>query len=282
MIPDDLILDYRAFLVRILDANTDDTPRLVFADWLDEHGRPDQAELIRVQCELRRYENPDRIATAGVDADLPPLLVAVQMTAQVCYLDRLTSRRDALIESNGREWVKSLWERWATPGFGPVTTDWWFDRGLVHTSVAFDDWFGGACTQCEGRGQVTSAHGPNFRYEDRCPRCEGTGFRPGVGRRAVREHPVGGVIFHDRAPLCAISTPGEGPCGWVRMTALPAGLVAEGGASARIVDRVFDRMVADVQRSTTRSPVLTFPTPIHARAALSRAAILDAIDYWED
>jgi uncharacterized protein (TIGR02996 family) len=30
----------------------DDAPRLVYADWLDEAGRPDRAEFIRVQCEL--------------------------------------------------------------------------------------------------------------------------------------------------------------------------------------------------------------------------------------
>jgi uncharacterized protein (TIGR02996 family) len=31
---------------------TDDAPRLAYADWLDEHGRPDRAAFIRVQCEL--------------------------------------------------------------------------------------------------------------------------------------------------------------------------------------------------------------------------------------
>ncbi|MBM3978970.1 MAG: TIGR02996 domain-containing protein [Planctomycetes bacterium] len=40
----------------------DDTPRLAFADWLDEHGEHDRAEFVRVQCELEpmrdRYEIP--------------------------------------------------------------------------------------------------------------------------------------------------------------------------------------------------------------------------------
>ena len=30
----------------------EDTPRLVYADWLDEHGDPDRAAFIRVQCRL--------------------------------------------------------------------------------------------------------------------------------------------------------------------------------------------------------------------------------------
>jgi uncharacterized protein (TIGR02996 family) len=41
-----------AFVQAILDDPEDDTPRLVFSDWLEEHGRASHAELIRVQCEL--------------------------------------------------------------------------------------------------------------------------------------------------------------------------------------------------------------------------------------
>src|ERR687898_691134 len=36
----------------ILADPADDAPRLVFADWLDEHGEPDRAEFIRLQCEI--------------------------------------------------------------------------------------------------------------------------------------------------------------------------------------------------------------------------------------
>jgi uncharacterized protein (TIGR02996 family) len=41
-----------AFLRAVLDDPDDDAPRLVFADWLDEQGRDDEAEFVRVQCEL--------------------------------------------------------------------------------------------------------------------------------------------------------------------------------------------------------------------------------------
>jgi uncharacterized protein (TIGR02996 family) len=37
----------------------DDGPRLVYADWLDEHGDPERAEFIRVQCELARASEDD-------------------------------------------------------------------------------------------------------------------------------------------------------------------------------------------------------------------------------
>jgi uncharacterized protein (TIGR02996 family) len=38
----------------ILAQPADDAPRLVYADWLEEHGQPERAEFIRLQCELAR------------------------------------------------------------------------------------------------------------------------------------------------------------------------------------------------------------------------------------
>jgi uncharacterized protein (TIGR02996 family) len=35
-----------AFLQAILDSPDDDTPRLVYADWLDEHGQTERAEFL--------------------------------------------------------------------------------------------------------------------------------------------------------------------------------------------------------------------------------------------
>jgi uncharacterized protein (TIGR02996 family) len=42
----------RAFRAAIAAHPDDDAPRLAFADWLDEHDRPAEAELVRVQIEL--------------------------------------------------------------------------------------------------------------------------------------------------------------------------------------------------------------------------------------
>jgi uncharacterized protein (TIGR02996 family) len=41
-----------AFIKAIRAHPEDDVPRLVYADWLEEHGNPIRAEFIRVQCEL--------------------------------------------------------------------------------------------------------------------------------------------------------------------------------------------------------------------------------------
>jgi uncharacterized protein (TIGR02996 family) len=41
-----------AFLQAISESPEDETPRLVYADWLEEHSQPQRAELIRVECAL--------------------------------------------------------------------------------------------------------------------------------------------------------------------------------------------------------------------------------------
>jgi uncharacterized protein (TIGR02996 family) len=48
-----------AFLRAICENPDDDTPRLVFADWLQEHGEEERAEFIRVQCEAARLAAED-------------------------------------------------------------------------------------------------------------------------------------------------------------------------------------------------------------------------------
>jgi uncharacterized protein (TIGR02996 family) len=47
-----------AFVQAICESPDDDTPRLVYADYLDERGDP-RGEFIRVQCELARLPEDD-------------------------------------------------------------------------------------------------------------------------------------------------------------------------------------------------------------------------------
>ena len=49
--------DERKAFLKALKKNEDDvTTRLVYADWLDEHGDADRAEFIRLQCAAARGE----------------------------------------------------------------------------------------------------------------------------------------------------------------------------------------------------------------------------------
>jgi uncharacterized protein (TIGR02996 family) len=60
------------FLAAILEDAEDDTPRLIYADWLDEHGQAERAEFIRLQCELARLpaEDPRRPELEDRERDL--------------------------------------------------------------------------------------------------------------------------------------------------------------------------------------------------------------------
>jgi uncharacterized protein (TIGR02996 family) len=46
----------RALFRAVCEQPWDDTVRLVYADWLEEHGQPERAEFIRIQCELIRFQ----------------------------------------------------------------------------------------------------------------------------------------------------------------------------------------------------------------------------------
>lgn len=90
--------EIRAFLQAIAAAPDDDTPRLVFADWLDEHDRPDRAEFIRAEVAIART-TPGQAGRA-----------------------RLFARRDALYEEHAAEWF--AW-------FSGKARYWVTERGFV-------------------------------------------------------------------------------------------------------------------------------------------------------
>jgi uncharacterized protein (TIGR02996 family) len=54
--------DERALLAAIWEHPHEETPRLVYADWLDEHDNHPRAEFIRVQCERARGEERPELA----------------------------------------------------------------------------------------------------------------------------------------------------------------------------------------------------------------------------
>jgi uncharacterized protein (TIGR02996 family) len=89
-----------AFLGAIAEAPEDDLPRLAYADWLDEHGDPDRAEFIRVQCELARLEPSDP------------------------RREPLSERERVLLNAQGAKWTACL---------GPLagTVRWLFRRGML-------------------------------------------------------------------------------------------------------------------------------------------------------
>src|SRR5687767_4232018 len=90
--------DEQALLDEIAARPGDDAPRLVYADWLDDHGEPDRAELIRLQCRM---------------ADMDHLGNEWQR------LEPLRERAEALLRKHRRRWLEVLpaWARKAEQGF---------------------------------------------------------------------------------------------------------------------------------------------------------------------
>jgi len=95
-----------AFRQAIIEKPDDDTPRLVYADWLDEHGESARAEFIRVQCQLARLP-PD--APGRTD---------------------LERRELRLLDANEAKWLGPIRREW----FNRLFNDFW-RRGFVERVV---------------------------------------------------------------------------------------------------------------------------------------------------
>jgi uncharacterized protein (TIGR02996 family) len=87
-----------AFLRGIIERPDDDTPRLVYADYLEEHVQPDRAAFVRVQCALARLPESDP------------------------RRPELEARERALLREHEEEWVRPL---------RGLADEWTFRRGFV-------------------------------------------------------------------------------------------------------------------------------------------------------
>jgi uncharacterized protein (TIGR02996 family) len=62
--------EHPGFLQDIIEHPDDDTPRLIYADWLDEHGQAERATFIRTQCAFVRFlRDDDPFEHFGLPAD---------------------------------------------------------------------------------------------------------------------------------------------------------------------------------------------------------------------
>src|SRR5262245_929354 len=87
-----------ALLRAVCENPDDDLPRLVFADWLDEHGEPKRAEFIRGEIELDRQ--------LGYPDDYGPKHDLLN-SELIAYLNTWTWRRELAIGGD----VEVVWAR---------------------------------------------------------------------------------------------------------------------------------------------------------------------------
>jgi uncharacterized protein (TIGR02996 family) len=108
-----------AFMQAILANPDDDAPRLIFADWLEEHGDPFRAEFIRVQCRLAQMDefDPEREALEERETALEEAFGGIwqlEIPATVRY-DRVFFRRGfvGLVMLEVADWLAEP-GRWET------------------------------------------------------------------------------------------------------------------------------------------------------------------------
>lgn len=107
----DLLAQHEAFLRAIFDAPDDNTPRLVYADFLQENGEDVRAELIRVQCELAR-----------LDDDCDPGRWAALEERNQC-LSQVAVPWDEVPTGNGVTFNRGLWRESFAEGVAVTAED---------------------------------------------------------------------------------------------------------------------------------------------------------------
>jgi uncharacterized protein (TIGR02996 family) len=178
-----------ALMATIIADPADDTPRLVYADWLEEHGQEERAELIRVQCELSQQGDSEPTESASCRLNGTSAWRPKQTHIKRCRYcqwarDGTFTRRCAL---QHREQL--LWEM-------RTAEDEWF----FHLGAEFAGWRN--IRSSDSNLWLMSGSPPmviwrrGFPCEIRCPLAWWLEHGPAI----VREHPIERVVITDREP----------------------------------------------------------------------------------
>jgi uncharacterized protein (TIGR02996 family) len=125
------MLSDRDALFAAICANTaEDTPRLMFADWLEENGDPDRAEFVRLQCELAALadDGASHAMYAFLHDRYRPGLMATDWTRVDMGVHRLLAletRAGDLQRQHAQQWLPKTAKRCKAEWVG-------FHRGFPH------------------------------------------------------------------------------------------------------------------------------------------------------
>ena len=143
------MVDRDAFLKTIIERPSEDGPRLVFADWLEEQDDADRAEFIRVQCRLNFLVEHKYGYTADDSDEMAALRKRERelFPAAKAAIDVVGFPNEILIHT--AQWSRGFISQWS--------------RGFISELVCtLEQWAGGQCQRCDGRGWRTERvyHGP--------------------------------------------------------------------------------------------------------------------------
>lgn len=271
----------------------EDTPRLMYADWLDENarevpcgacggsgcqdvhehppgsgrfsgayhpcrgtGKAGRAEFIRVQVEL-----------AGVKcARVMNPCTSPMKSRLMCP----NCQRGCALRRRERELLDAHWVEWwgfpadVTSGEPPVFRRGFVDEVRCDLAALFG---GGPCEFCEGRGNFQRSGS----YAE-CPRCldatgKGTGRTPGIAAELFAAHPVTRVVLTDREPYWN----GGAYCYYRRTRDYPSHTV---NSAAVLPDELFDAgPPVEHHRKVGRDRARGFDTVAAANDWLSAACV---------
>jgi uncharacterized protein (TIGR02996 family) len=179
----------------IVEDPTDDMPRLLLADVLEEAGDP-RGEFIRVQCELAKH--PCARLEEGVVHTIAPFCYGCHEVAA------LRRRERELLDEYGFDWFGQFTRTACVDeGRGPDRNAWnfrslggtlggcHFRRGfVVSVTLTCADWWGVVCPVCSGWRS----------REAYCNHCHGTGRTGEHGPALVLAAPIEEVVLSDREP----------------------------------------------------------------------------------
>ena len=103
----------RALLAGICAHPDELTPRLVYADWLDEHGQPERAEFIRLGCEAHQLDQEDSESQAVAEFFIDCGVRAAEkvdwsaVAPEVGRRLAVHARLEALTKKNGKKWQRA-------------------------------------------------------------------------------------------------------------------------------------------------------------------------------
>jgi uncharacterized protein (TIGR02996 family) len=237
----------RALVRAVLEEPGDDLPRLVFADWLEEHGQAERAEFCRVQCELAAVErrlvellddDTDWDRCEGVsarwcpncgdctcrnpedslnDADCP----LHSINSDHCCKEWAERKRDAL-RTRAREMFQAHGAGWfgrsaciTPPNNREEQYGEWrvVHRGFVESvRCTLATLLGEPCGRCDGLGECSvEDFDGRICHRGECTACSGTGRVGGCGVELFGSQPVLDVTVVGAEPEHE-----DTPPGWVR------------------------------------------------------------------
>lgn len=203
---------YEQAMQDIIENPADDSVRMIYADWLEEHGQAERGEFIRVQCDLAKWKGKDEDHCPECGEHWQYRVGAGWDEWSDCKNDhRWCSQKHRDLSRRERELLAEHWTDWYTPWpttesihctnlagdrypnkDGLVT----FRRGFVaEVRCRLTDWIGEECEHCRGRRviqrAVPPAYGSSIEFrEERCPFCHGIGRTNAHGPVIVKSQPV--------------------------------------------------------------------------------------------